>query len=51
MLMALALASVLDGTLFYNQPLFFCALGIAILASASAASEKVGPIVDNRDDS
>ncbi|MBU1607223.1 MAG: O-antigen ligase family protein [Alphaproteobacteria bacterium] len=32
-LLALGATSTLDGTLFYNQPLFFCALFLAILAS------------------
>lgn len=35
-LSALAVTSSLDGTLFFNQPLFFCATFIAILASVPA---------------
>lgn len=37
-LLTLAISSALDGTLFYNQPLFFGALFIAVLASVPTSS-------------
>ncbi len=40
MLLALAVTSLLDGTLFYNQPLFFLALGVAVLASVPAKQSR-----------
>lgn len=39
-LLALAATSMFDGTLFYNQPLFFCALFIAMLSSVPANSKE-----------
>ncbi len=37
-LLALAVTGGLDGTLFFNQPLFFAALFLAVLASIPAGS-------------
>ena len=39
-LLAQAATSGLDGTLFYTQPLFFCALSFALLASVPAGPPK-----------
>ena len=45
-LVAHAAASMLDGTLFYNQSLFFCSLAIAILASVPKRSAAFSQLAD-----
>ena len=44
LLLALALTSLLDGTLFYNQPLFLCALGFAVLASVPSKQRRTSVV-------